>query len=140
MAIGGLEGVALSVAAEYCACVQYSLAWSNVMARKPSPFLERVRDAIRVRHYSLRTEQAYLMWVRRFILFHGKRHPAEMGAVEVGAFLTHLAVARDVAPATQNQALNALAFLYGKVLEQPLGNVAGVVRAARPPRLPVVLS
>ena len=110
------------------------------MARKPSPFLERVRDAIRVRHYSLRTEQAYLMWVRRFILFHGKRHPVEMGAVEVGAFLTHLALARDVAPATQNQALNALAFLYSKVLEQPLGDVAGVVRAARPPRLPVVLS
>lgn len=110
------------------------------MARKPSPFLQRVREAIRVRHYSLRTEQAYLMWVRRFILFHGKRHPTEMGAAEVGAFLTHLAVDRRVAPATQNQALNALAFLYAKVLERPLGDVPGVVRAARPARLPVVLS
>lgn len=95
---------------------------------------------MRVRHYSIRTEQIYLMWVRRFIRFHGKRHPAEMGAAEVASFLTHLAVERDVAPATQNQALNALVFLYAKVLEQPLGDVPGVVRARQPARVPVVLT
>lgn len=105
-----------------------------------SPFLEQVRDAIRVRHYSIRTEQAYVDWIRRYILFHAKRHPKAMGAAEVGAFLTHLAVERDVSSSTQNQALNALVFLYDKVLEQPLGEVHGVVRAARKPRLPAVLT
>lgn len=108
--------------------------------KTPSPFLERVRAAIRVRHYSIRTEESYLFWVRRFILFHGKRHPGELGAVEVGQFLTHLAVDRKVAASTQNQALNALVFLYKNVLERPLGEVADVVRARRPQRLPVVLS
>ncbi|WP_421621848.1 integron integrase [Alkalilimnicola ehrlichii] len=109
------------------------------MARR-SPFLDQVRDAIRVRHYSIRTEQAYLTWIRRYILFHGKRHPGEMGAAQVRAFLTDLAVERHVAPATQNQALNALVFLYSKVLEQPLGEIGGIVRAKRRERLPVVLS
>jgi len=109
-------------------------------SEKPSPFLEEVRAAIRVRHYSIRTEQAYLEWARRFILFHGKRHPRDMGEAEVGAFLTYLAVKRNVAPSTQNQALNALVFLYRHVLGQPLGEVAGVVRASRPHKLPVVLS
>jgi integron integrase len=111
-----------------------------VVAHGTSPFLEELRRAIRVRHYSIRTEQAYLMWVRRFILFHGKRHPREMGAAEVGTFLTHLAVDRKVAPNTQNQALNALVFLYDKVLGRPLGAVHGVVRAASARKLPVVLS
>ncbi len=110
------------------------------MSTGSSPFLDSVRNAIRVRHYSIRTEEAYLLWAKRFILFHGKRHPAEMGAPEVAAFLTHLAVDRQVAPATQNQALNALVFLYDKVLEQPLGMIQGVVRAARKPRIPVVLT
>lgn len=110
------------------------------MSQGPSPFMESVRTAIRVRHYSIRTEEAYLMWVRRFILFHGKRHPAEMGAPEVGKFLSHLAVDRSVAPATQNQALNALVFLYDRVLERPLGDVPGIVRAARKPKIPVVLT
>lgn len=105
-----------------------------------SPFLGRVRDAIRVRHYSIRTEEAYLTWVRRFILFHGKRHPESMGAAEVGAFLTHLAVDGNVAPSTQNQALNALVFLYSKALEQPLGEIEGIVRARKQQRLPVVLT
>jgi hypothetical protein len=81
-------------------------------------------------HYSIRTERAYVDWIRRYILFHAKRHPTAMGAAEVGAFLTHLAVERDVSSSTQNQALNALVFLYDKVLEQPLGEVHGVVRAA----------
>jgi integron integrase len=108
--------------------------------RARSPFLERVREAIRVRHYSIRTEEAYLFWVRRFILFHGKRHPAEMGEAEVAAFLTHLAVQADSAASTQNQALNALVFLYRNVLERPLGDVNGVIRAKKPQRLPVVLT
>jgi len=102
--------------------------------------MEEVRAAIRVRHYSIRTERAYLDWIRRFILFHGKRHPRDMGAREVGAFLTHLAVERKVAAATQNLALNALVFLYKRVIEQPLGDIEGVVRASRPARLPVVLA
>ena len=76
-----------------------------------SPFLDEVRNAIRVRHYSIRTEEAYLGCIRRFILFHGKRHPRDMGEAEVGAFLTALAVRGRVAAATPNQALNALVFL-----------------------------
>lgn len=107
--------------------------------RRPSPFLEQVRAAIRVRHYSIRTEESYLFWVRRFILFHGKRHPRELGESQVGEFLTHLAVDRKVSASTQNQALNALVFLYKAVLERPLGEVGGVVRARQPQRLPVVL-
>jgi integron integrase len=106
----------------------------------PSPFLRRVREAVRVRHYSIRTEEAYVQWVKRFILFHGKRHPAQMGEAEVCAFLTHLAVEGQVAAATQNQALNALVFLYRNVLDRPLGEFAGIVRAKRPPRVPVVLT
>lgn len=74
--------------------------------------LDQVIELLRVRHYSIRTEQAYVQWIRRYIVFHGKRHPAEMGAEEVSAFLSHLAVRRNVAAATQNQALNAILFLY----------------------------
>jgi integron integrase len=107
----------------------------------PEPkLLDRLRHALRVRHHAIRTEEAYHNWCRRFILFHGKRHPAEMGAPEVVAFLTHLAVVRRVAANTQNQALNALVFLYRHVLEVEPGRLDGVVRAARPRRLPVVLS
>ncbi|KAB7627445.1 integron integrase [Alkalilimnicola sp. S0819] len=105
-----------------------------------SPFLERVRRAIRVRHYSIRTEQAYLAWIRRYINYQGKRHPADMAEAEVGEFLTYLAVERHVAPATQNQALNALVFLYAKVLERPLEGLPQVVRATHRPKLPVVLT
>lgn len=97
--------------------------------KRPSPFLEQLRNAIRVRHYSIRTEEAYLHWVKRFILFHGKRHPEDMGEFEVGEFLTHLAVTRKVSANTQNQALNALVFLYKQVLGKPLGQINGVVRA-----------
>ena len=102
--------------------------------------LERVRDAIRVCHYSIRTEQAYTGWIRRFILFHGKRHPAEMGKSEVEAFLTHLAVSGNVAAPTQNQALSAVVFLYKEVLGQELGWMEGVVRAKKPAKLPVVFT
>ncbi len=96
--------------------------------------------AMRVRHLARNTEKAYVQWVRRFILHHGKRHPAEMGEAEVNVFLTALAVERHVAAATQNQALAALLFLYAEVLGRPLGRMEGVVRARRPRRLPVVLT
>lgn len=105
-----------------------------------SPFLDRVSAAVRVRHYSIRTEQAYVYWIRRFIQFHHRRHPQAMGAVEVAAFLSHLAIDDHVAPATQNQALNALLFLYDAVLECPLAAMPGVVRAKAKLHLPVVLS
>jgi len=108
------------------------------MAR--SPLLEQVRTALRLRHYSIRTEQAYLGWLKRFILFHGKRHPAAMGAQEISAFLNHLASERHVSASTQNQALCALVFLYKAVLEMPLEDLEGLVRAKRARRLPVVLT
>jgi len=102
--------------------------------------LDRLRGEIRARHYSLRTERAYVDWVRRFILFHGKRHPQEMGAAEVGPFLTHLAAERHVAAATQNQAKSALLFLYGQVLRQELPWLDEVVTARTRQRMPVVLT
>jgi len=86
--------------------------------KSTTKLLEQVRDLIRTRHYSYRTEEAYLNWIRQYILFHGKRHPAEMGAAEVSQFLTHLAVKRQVAASTQNQALAALLFLYKNVLKE----------------------
>jgi integron integrase len=102
--------------------------------------LDLVRDAIRRKHYSYRTEQSYVHWVRRFIFFHGKRHPREMGGDEVSAFLTHLARDRSVAASTQNQALAALLFLYGEVLGARLPWMQGIERARRPVRVPVVLT
>jgi len=102
--------------------------------------LDRVREAVRTRHYSRRTEEAYVHWIRRFIVFHEKRHPREMGAPEVSAFLTWLAVERRVSASTQNQALSALLFLYRQVLRQDVGDLPSVVRARTPERLPVVLS
>lgn len=102
--------------------------------------LDQVREQVRVRHYSFRTEKAYVGWIRRFVLFHNKRHPREMGAAEVTAFLTHLAVLGKVTAATQNQALAALLFLYRHVLEIELPWLDSVVRATTPKRLPVVLT
>jgi integron integrase len=99
-----------------------------------------MREALRVRHYAIRTEECYLDWARRYILYHGKRHPAEMGAAEINAFLTHLAVEGSVAASTQTQALCALLFLYRVVLGTQPGWLGDVVRASRPRRLPVVLS
>src|SRR5262249_31893301 len=101
--------------------------------------LDRVRIASRTRRFSRRTEDAYHDWCRRFILFHHKRHPQEMAEPEVNAFLNHLAVDRDVAASTQNQALAALLFLYDAVLAHPLDQLC-IVRATRPKRLPVVLA
>jgi integron integrase len=102
--------------------------------------LDCVRDAIRLRHYSIRTEQVYINWIKRFILFHHKRHPTEMAETEVRQFLSHLARAGNVAASTQNQALSALLFLYKEVLKQEIGWLGDVERAKRPPKLPVVLS
>ncbi|OGO47220.1 MAG: integrase [Chloroflexi bacterium RBG_16_63_12] len=102
--------------------------------------LDRVRASVRARHYSRRTERAYVGWVRRFILFHAKRHPSQMGEAEVTRFLTHQAVSKKVSASTQNQALSALIFLYREVLRLDLPWLDGVVRAKRPARLPLVLS
>ena len=107
----------------------------------PEPrLLDQVRAQIRLRHYSIRTESQYVQWVKRFVLFHGKRHPRAMGAPEVEAFLSHLAVEGHVASATQNQALSALLFLYRQVLGIELPWLDEMVRAKRPQRLPVVLT
>jgi len=102
--------------------------------------LDQVRAACRVRHYSRRTEQAYAQWVKRFVLFHGKRHPSEMGAAEVSAFLSQLAVVGRVSASTQNQALAALVFLYRHVLDAPALALEDLIRARVPARLPVVLT
>lgn len=107
---------------------------------QPPKLLDRMRDHLRTRHYSIRTEQAYLDWVRRFILYHKKRHPQEMGAPEVEAFLTHLAVDRQVSASTQNQAKAAILYLYKQVLAINLPWLDEVVQAKRPQRLPVVLT
>jgi len=101
---------------------------------------EQFRAVMRVHHYSIRTEKTYWYWIRFYIRFHKLRHPLEMGAPEVNTFLTWLAVERNVAAATQNLALNALVFLYAKVLQQPLGQVGEVVRAKRSARIPCVLT
>ena len=119
--------------------VRALLAGPGTTAPKPR-LLDRVRGAIQARHYSHRTEDAYVGWIKRYIFFHDKRHPAEMGAAEVTRFLTSLAVDGHVAASTQNQALSALLFLYRDVLEVDLPWLDGVVRAQRPARLPVVLT
>ena len=112
---------------------------SQCFAPRPR-LLDRVREAIRARHYSRRTEKAYVDWIKRYIFFHNKRHPLEMGAEEVTAFLTALAVQGKVAASTQNQALSALLFLYREVLGIQLPWLDGLVRAKPPQHLPVVLT
>jgi integron integrase len=109
-------------------------------APPPRKLLDRVSDALRLRHYAIRTERAYCDWVKRFVLFHDKRHPDTMGAAEVSAFLTHLAVDGEVSASTQNQAFSALLFLYRHVLGAEPGKIAGVVRAARRRGEPVILT
>jgi integrase len=113
---------------------------SSPPALQKPRLLDRVREEIRKRHYSRRTEKTYVAWIRRFILFHGKRHPAEMGEDEVSRYLSHLAVSGKVSASTQNQALSSLLFLYRHVLCMNIEWVEGVVRAKRPVRLPVVLT
>ncbi|BBO79603.1 integron integrase [Desulfosarcina ovata subsp. sediminis] len=102
--------------------------------------LDQVRDVIRCKHYSIRTENTYTEWVRRYILFHNKRHPKDLNEKHISAFLTHLAVNRKVTSSTQNQALCALVFLYRQVLKMDLGNFENVIRAKKPSKLPVVFT
>jgi integron integrase len=109
------------------------------MAERPS-LLEQVRQCMRLKHYSIRTERAYVDWIKRFILFHHKRHPKEMGTDEIRHFLSHLATDRTVAAATQNQSLCSLLFLYREVLGVELPYVEGIERARRPARVPIVLT
>lgn len=112
---------------------------AQTAARKPK-LLEQFRDFLRLKHYAYRTEEAYLDWVRRYILFHQKQHPRELGAEAVRDFLTHLAVERQVAASTQDQALSALLLFYREILEQPLPWISGIERPKKPQRLPVILS
>ena len=109
------------------------------VVEKPK-LLDRVKQTLRARHHSRRTEEAYVAWIRRFILFHGKRHPSTMSGEEVNRFLSHLASECDVSASTQNQALCALLFLYGPVLGEKLDWVEMAIHAKRPARLPVVLT
>ena len=115
------------------------LANATSSPQKPK-LLDQVRQAIRTRHYSYRTEKAYVHWIKRYILFHNKRHPLEMAEPEIGQFLSSLATEGRVSASTQNQAFNALLFLYKDVLGKKIGFIEGVVRAKRPQRLPVVLT
>lgn len=112
----------------------------NTPIPRPRKLLEQVSDALRVKHYSYQTEKSYLLWIRRFILFHNKRHSKEMGGEEINAFLTHLAVEGKVAASTQNQALSALLFLYREVLHLELDLDLDAVRAKRSRYLPTVLT
>lgn len=111
----------------------------QVSVNKPK-LMVQLREALRSRHYSRRTEQTYCLWVRRFIYFHDLRHPAEMAEPEINAFLTHLALKKKVSASTQNQALCALLFLYRHVLECEIGHLGDVIRARKPKRLPVVMT
>ena len=110
------------------------------MNSQPVKLLDQVRNRIRVKHYSIRTEEAYVSWARRFILFHNKRHPKEMGSKEIESFLTHLAVNGRVPASTQNQAFNAILFLYNQVLQLDVFDKIDALRSKPPERLPVVLS
>jgi integron integrase len=112
----------------------------NTLPPQTLPLLDQVRDALRARHYSYRTEETYLHWIRRFIAFHGKRDPHDMGAPEVGEFLSHLATEAEVSASTQNLALAAVLFLYREVFELELPWIKDVTRAKRPQRLPTVLT
>ena len=106
----------------------------------PPKLLDRVREIIRIKHYSYRTEQTYVFWIRRYILFHNKRHPKEMNSPEIEAFLSHLAIKDNVAASTQNQAFSALLFLYREVLNLELNEPIDALRAKRPRYLPTVLT
>ena len=110
------------------------------MNKPPKRLLDQVREQIRLKHYSIRTEQAYVSWIKRFILFHDKRHPNEMGKQEIETFLSHLAKNLNVASSTQNQAFNALLFLYNQVLDKALGDKINAIRAKKPQRLPTVMT
>ena len=106
----------------------------------PPRLLDQVRDAIRLKHYSIRTEHTYIDWIKRYILFHKKQHPKDLGECHINCFLTHLAVNHRVASSTQNQALCALVFLYREVLKMKLGDLGEIAWAKKPVKLPVVFS
>ena len=105
-----------------------------------SELIDQLQRALRARHYSRRTEQAYCLWVRRYVRYHGLRHPADMAEPEINAFVTHLAVTERVSASTQSQALSAILFLYRHLLHRQVGELHELVRARKQPRLPVVLS
>jgi integron integrase len=117
-----------------------NLAYAEKNVATPPRLLDQVRDRLRLKHYSIRTEQAYVGWIKRYIIFHNKRHPAEMGKLELESFLTSLAVERNVSASTQTQALSALLFLYKEVLGLEFPWLDGVTRAKKPVRLPTVLT
>jgi integron integrase len=120
---------------------QSAYSSKNSSSKKGKKLLDQYRDALRVRHYSYRTEETYTSWVRQYILYHGKRHPREMGVKEINAFVTHLVNHRNIAASTQNQALSAILFLYRNVLEIELDETGLIpIRPAKPKRLPTVLS
>jgi len=108
--------------------------------KKPTKLLDQVRERVRIKHYSYRTEQSYVQWIKRFILFHNKKHPKDLGEEEITQFLSHLAMQKNVAASTQNQALCAIVFLYKNVLNIDLGEFSKIQWAKRPKRLPVVFS
>jgi integron integrase len=110
------------------------------MQDRPKKLLDQVRDLIRLKHYSIRTEKSYVSWIKRFIIYHNKRHPEDMREKEIEKFLTHLAVDLNVASSTQNQAFNALLFLYREVLNIDLKNTINAVRAKKPQRVPTVMT
>jgi integrase len=110
------------------------------MEKRPKKLLDNVRKAVRLKHYSLHTEQSYVTWIKRYIFFHDKPHPKDMGGAEVEAFPTHLAVHQKVADSTQNQALSALLFLYRDVLRQSVDRPIDAIHARKPKRLPTVLT
>jgi site-specific recombinase XerD len=112
----------------------------SVVSDARPELLDRLREAMRARHYSRRTEDAYALWIKRFCFFHRLRHPAEMAEREINAFLTHLALKEKVSASTQNQALSALLFLYGHVLAREIGELGDVVRARKPHHIPIVLT
>ena len=109
------------------------------IVKKPK-LLDQVRDAIRTKHYSMKTEQAYIHWIKKYIFFHNKRHPKEMGEKEINQFITHLAVKERVSASTQNQALCAIVFLYKQVLKIDVGDLGNVTWAKKPAKLPVVFN
>lgn len=112
----------------------------EVIEKKKPKLLDQVRQVIRIKHYSLRTEESYISWIKRFILFHNKRHPVEMGEREIGQFITHLANNGKISASTQNQALCAIIFLYKNVLQKDLNTAISIYWSKRPKKLPVVLS
>ena len=110
------------------------------MRNPPVKLLDRVRQSIRLKGYSLRTEKTYVSWIRQFVLFHGKRHPRDMGKPEIEAFLSHLVMKRNVASSTSNQAFNSILFLYNHVLDEDMPENINALRSKKPVRVPTVMT